>query len=689
MSDLSRASPDPDALAEKIDASPADVARALGTVELDLVTPRPEKDDAGPVRSFGELRQLTDAEFVHAAYRTLFGRRADRGGFLHFVSMLRSAKLSKEAIVRELLASKEARLRKATLEDLPAAPDASDRPVPRFEELRERIGIKQPDLPIGANRVSLVELNALNDTAFVRNTYRVILGREPDASGFAHYLAELRSAGMSKSEIAGHLRYSPEGRARGVRIPGLLPRYVVRRIERIPIIGALLRWIDALIRLPTRERELRRLEAFTVAQIAGLSEQVVSVLDAAAHADGQARSAFEQAIQTLREQLADLWHSKAERHAVEAYAQQSYANLSRLGEGLREVADALRDAQSSLANIDSRLSGVASDYATREALEAARAQLGVELRGIVTRLESADRAISTAQKELQRDAALIKQKASTAALEAATGELRAALEAATGELRAALDKAADELHAALDRATGSTLSPALDAFYSAFEERFRGTRDDIRERVSVYVPLIRDAGAGSDDRPVIDLGCGRGEWLEVLRDSGLSARGVDSSPAMVESSRRLGLDVIEADALTHLHSHPADSIGAITGMHIIEHFAFEKVVALVDESLRALAPGGIVIFETPNPENLQVGACGFYVDPTHKHPLPPSVMSFLLESRGFEAVSIMRLHPHPDWEQLREGEPRVQQVINAALFSEQDYAVVARKPTRTASVGTA
>jgi len=158
---------------------------------------------------------------------------------------------------------------------------------------------------------------------------------------------------------------------------------------------------------------------------------------------------------------------------------------------------------------------------------------------------------------------------------------------------------------------------------------------------------------------------------------------------MAESSRQLGLEVVEADALAHLKSQPAESLGAITGMHIVEHLPFEKLVALVDESLRALAPGGIVIFETPNPENLQVGACSFYVDPTHKHPLPPSVMSFLLESRGFEAVRIMRLHPHPDWQRLREGEPQVQQVINDALFSEQDYAVVARKPGGPASLVTA
>lgn len=227
-------------------------------------------------------------------------------------------------------------------------------------------------------------------------------------------------------------------------------------------------------------------------------------------------------------------------------------------------------------------------------------------------------------------------------------------------------------------AAGEPLPVRLDAFYLAFEDRFRGPRDEIRTRVAAYLPTIRDAGAGTPERPIVDLGCGRGEWLELLVAEGLTARGADTNVATVAESRARGLDVAEADAITHLRSLPDGSCGAVTAFHLVEHLAFAAVVALVDEIVRVLQPGGIMILETPNPTNLVVGAASFYIDPTHGRPLHPETMRFLAGARGLERVDVRFLHPAegalPD-----DGSPVVAR-LNAWLYGPQDFAVIAYHP---------
>jgi SAM-dependent methyltransferase len=185
---------------------------------------------------------------------------------------------------------------------------------------------------------------------------------------------------------------------------------------------------------------------------------------------------------------------------------------------------------------------------------------------------------------------------------------------------------------------------SLDAFYVAFEDEFRGTREDIKERTEIYLPIIQNAKAGTKKRPILDVGCGRGEWLELLKEHKYQAKGLDLNRVMIEQCQEYELDVIEYDVIEYLKQQKNNSLGAITGFHIVEHLPFETLVTLFDESLRVLKPGGVVIFETPNPENLIVGACNFYTDPTHKNPIPPHTLEFVIEARGFNKIKILRLH---------------------------------------------
>lgn len=218
----------------------------------------------------------------------------------------------------------------------------------------------------------------------------------------------------------------------------------------------------------------------------------------------------------------------------------------------------------------------------------------------------------------------------------------------------------------------------LDAFYVSFEDRFRGPRKEIKKRVEFYLPVIRKARAGRPEAPVLDVGCGRGEWLELLKEHKLEASGVDINSAMLAQCRERKLEVAHADAIAHLRTLPEKSLGAVTGFHIIEHLELDVLMDLLAETIRVLVPGGVAIFESPNCKNLVVGATNFNVDPTHRNPVFPETAQFMLSIHGFEKVELKYLAPV---EAARfEGKSRQATVLNELLYGPQDFAVIGNKP---------
>jgi len=218
----------------------------------------------------------------------------------------------------------------------------------------------------------------------------------------------------------------------------------------------------------------------------------------------------------------------------------------------------------------------------------------------------------------------------------------------------------------------------LDQFYVDFENRFRGTKEDILRKQSAYLPYLQKSSLNFKKTPVLDLGCGRGEWLTTLKNTNIAAKGVDQNKIMIEECLDSGLDVVEHDVIEYLNLLEPESIGVITGFHIVEHLPFLTLVQLLDESLRALISGGIAIFETPNPENLMVGSCNFYTDPTHRNPIPPHTLSFMLTQRGFIETTVLRLSPLASLSEKKSIDQELYQVLES-YYKEQDYAVIAKK----------
>ena len=232
---------------------------------------------------------------------------------------------------------------------------------------------------------------------------------------------------------------------------------------------------------------------------------------------------------------------------------------------------------------------------------------------------------------------------------------------------------------------GTPLEPlsrtATDSFYIDFEDVFRGTHEDITERLKIYLPYIGKF-IGDTTAVVVDVGCGRGEWLALLGKQGIKATGIDLNAAMVDNCRAQGLNAQCMDAIQYLSLQPPGSVAVVTGFHIIEHLPFDTLLALFDAALKALRPDGMVIFETPNPENLLVGACNFYCDPTHLNPIVPTVAEFIARQRGFAKAEILRLHPYPDSHRLVE-DSEIAKRFNNAFYGPQDFALLASKTHET------
>lgn len=218
-----------------------------------------------------------------------------------------------------------------------------------------------------------------------------------------------------------------------------------------------------------------------------------------------------------------------------------------------------------------------------------------------------------------------------------------------------------------------------DSVYAAFEDTFRGSREEIKERQRIYLPVLREHGVGSVQMPVLDLGCGRGEWIELLAEHGLTASGVDRDLEMVARCKERDLLAVPGEALAYLRSVPDASTGAVTSFHMVEHLPFDVTLAIIDEALRVLKPGGLIILETPNPENLLVATHAFNLDPTHQKPLPSLMLRFFVEARGFCDVNVSELHPESPAVLFPDDGRGVTNRLNHYFYGPRDYAVIGRK----------
>ena len=230
--------------------------------------------------------------------------------------------------------------------------------------------------------------------------------------------------------------------------------------------------------------------------------------------------------------------------------------------------------------------------------------------------------------------------------------------------------------------------------YASFEDLFRGSEDEIASRMADYVPLF----AGASD--VVDVGCGRGEFLELLRGAGIAARGVDQNHEMVERCRAKGFDMAETDGLRFLLAAPPGSLGGLIATQVVEHLQPDYLLRFLTAAADALRPGASIVLETINPACWSAFFESYIRDLTHVRPVHPDTLKFLVTAAGFSDAAVQWRSPYPDQGKLErladaarasapvaanlaplvDAADRNVDRLNGLFFTFRDYAVVARRP---------
>lgn len=655
-----------------------------------------------------EFLDLHDADFVRCAYVGLLGRAPDEDGFHHHLSNLRGGVRTKIEVLGRIRYSREGRTRRVRVSGLllPFLVSSLYR-VPVLGYLL-RLPIAVLRLPRNAGNVARLEAYLNNRLSDLESSVdRALAATERFLQQADQEQARLRLRDDAlQGEISGLGQVKADEQAvqaLGRRVAALSEQLeeevasLVSGSARREALDALARRVSqaeaAAVRLDLHTSQLAALGDGLAGLGRRLGEQektsasrdALAELSAALDRADQRLSALDarqgasderaQAIDRLEAELAALAEGAAGRDRVDELSRRLDALATRAVD-LEAHERLVRE----LAELEgSRVAG--------EQLDAAVARVERLLEARAGQLESLARSLR-ADAERRTD----EQAGRIDALETTARTQRLAIleqqRSHDALLRAARERVEREPAAASVRALADEAPHAHDEIYARFEDHFRGSSEEIRERLRTYLPLAGQAVEATGGAPLLDLGCGRGEWLEIATAEGWRALGVDSNRIMVQRCRDQGLEVEEAEALAFLRAADADAFSVVTAIHVAEHLPFDDVVALVDESRRVLRRGGLLILETPNPENLLVGACNFYADPTHRSPIFPPTLEFVVRERGFDEVEIVRLSRGPSsavFEPLAPDTPlaaRLNPILAAleGVFSAApDFAVVGRK----------
>lgn len=417
-----------------------------------------------------------------------------------------------------------------------------------------------------------------HDAEFLRNAYRAIFRRDPDERGLESNLLALRSGHFNKIDVLHALLNSPEGQKQRITIDGLSKPAAMQRAGRLPVVGYLVRWGTALLRLPKLVRRQTEIETTAMGQLQSVAAHINQL--AARTTDMHARQ-----LQELRLQRALIDKSIARAASI---------NFGDADERVREVEDSL------------------------------------EL--LTQRVKQLSQILQQTRQELSP---------------------------ASSEARS--------------RTSSATERHEWDQLYASFEDQFRGDADEVTARLKFYLPFIERSGFKND---MLDLGSGNGDWLALLKSEGYAARGVEMNTALLRRARERRLDVTEAEMTAYLDGLPDQSLNVISAFHVFEHVPFEITFHLLREIRRVLRPGGLIMMETPSPENLVVAACNFYSDPTHQKPLYPHTLTFMLNNLGFANVQLQFIHP-ADGSPF--DDPKLEP-LHMWFYGPRDYAIIAEKP---------
>lgn len=518
------------------------------------------------------------------------------------------------------------------------------------------IEFSPPNLMGKPDRVRIESLLILPDEAeFIRQLFIQFLGREPDESGYTHYLQALHRHG-SRVRVAVQVAASKEARNNGVRLRGArLLRTLVRLESYLAhfyldiVTRRLTGWLES--ELVARYAPVASVYALLQEDRRAIQKNLESRNRLQARQWQEAKNTLDTWAQAMNQDVIrwqDRWHEQAQLHLEqweEHWQNRWYAERQSIEVPLAQWRE----------TIESHLKQWHHDH---QALELWRQSLDASL-GQFPVLAGQIDALARRFSSLEADLALAR---AFQAMPVRPG--------VTSSPSVLPPKDQD-------------ISDVLERYYVLFEDFHRGKADDLAKHFSIYDNWIATLPAKSEGG-VLDLGCGRGEWLDYLSATGRVVKGIDANAGMIERCRERGLDTEQADLLTWLRAQPDASLVAVTAFHVVEHLPFATLYELVGHCFRVLKPGGKILFETPNPENILVGSHTFYHDYTHRNPVTPTALQFLVRYHGFTGIDVIRSSPYPDDARVV-GDDLLTDRVNGHLCGPQDYAVIAHKPSESAA----
>ncbi len=644
-------------------------------------TPRArEMLEYGASTSLSELMQHEDADFVINAYRVLLHRDPDPGGLQGLVDALRYGQVSKLDALGSLAASPEARGHNAQL--------AGFKP----RQLLRKFVNSTIGWPI----------------RFVTSILRLPASMRGVDAAHTRIHAQLQTL---RATVDQHAERSEQVFNRTTEI---LTSSLERMADRLTALEDEVRDKAAESRVAEAERKMA-LQVLSAGMEARIQAQETAIAQAVADAAVLHKAVMAHEVTfagRLEKASADL---AVLQEAVQTRNAAITSRLEKIGVDLHAVQKALDEA---LGHSAARIDAMAIEVDRRSQMlmvridekgEEVRAQLAatqgelrqeiatsdIRVEAVAQRIDDVVATITGSLQEVINETSRMKGMTRLellGALETMRGEVganAAQLQDNIGALTANLATQGEDLKRAMVLAEQTSRSiaqiealrrsPTFERIYESFEDRLRGSRDEIVKRLGVYRPIIEKLPPEIKARKAVDLGCGRGEWLEIMKEMGLDACGVDINAGIVGHNLKRGLNVVEMDLLDYLRQQSDGSLGVVTAFHVVEHLPLELRLQLIKEAARVLAPNGIVVFETPNPENLIVGSCDFYLDPTHQSPIVPLQMMTLMQTLGFPEVKILRLNKHPSPPPLDEGASKFLRTVHSLLFGALDFAVIGHK----------
>jgi SAM-dependent methyltransferase len=302
----------------------------------------------------------------------------------------------------------------------------------------------------------------------------------------------------------------------------------------------------------------------------------------------------------------------------------------------------------------------------RRDLDAVRRDLGTDIAAVQQDVRAADEALA-------RDLASVRELIPIAAKrnDALIAALDQKIESVAVRLR-------DVVNAPLPAARREELGVrGNDFLYRRLEDGLRGSEEEVRENILPYAERAQ--------APVIDVGCGRGEFLLLCRERGIEARGFDTNERSVADLRARGIEAEVAGVPECFTSYADGSVGSILATHVVEHLPVEVLFDFFRQSARVLRPGGLLMIETPNAESMLVSATELWRDPTHIAPRHPAALVLLAREHGFTIDEARAVHPFPEGTSIAiaDDDPpalqRVVRLLNERLFGPQDLRLIARR----------